>query len=196
MPSKPVLTEKDKENIKEKLQCLCEQLWVSKGYKKTSIKQLCGEAEIAIGTFYSLFPTKEDLFFETAKAIQTRLSDQFLQTVLQGTNKDSLAKAIKELVREFDNKPFLNDVNTPDFRAFVSKLSEEKMEEIKFESITFFREVCQAAHLRPKIEEKKAFGVLSALLSTIATKQTLSVMCDYYEIFDFMVDNLIAEMFE
>lgn len=134
------------------------------------------------------------MFFETAKAIQTRLTDQFLQTVLQGTNKDSLAKAMKELFREFDSKPFLYDVNTSDFRAFVSKLSEQDMEEIKFESIGFFREVCRAAQLKPKIDETQAFGVLSALLATISAKQTLSEICDYFEIFDFMVDNLIAEM--
>ena len=196
MPSKPVLSETDKNNIKEKLQYLCEQFWVSQGYKKTSIKELCSEAEIAIGTFYSLFTTKEDLFLETVKVIQTRLTDQFLQTVLQGTNKNSLAKAIKELFREFDSKPFLYDVNSPDFRAFVTKLSEQSMAEIKFESITFFREVCNVTQLKPKIEETMAFCTLSALLSTIATKETLSTMCDYFQVFDFMVDNLVAEMFE
>lgn len=196
MPSKPVLSEKDKENIRKKLQSLCEQLWIMQGYRKTSIKELCNETQIAIGTFYSLFSTKEDLFFETAKGIQTRLTDQFLHTVLQGKNKDSLAKAMKELFREFDSKPFLYDVNAPDFRAFVSKLSEQDMEEIKFESIEFFREVCRTAQLKPKLDETKAFGVLSALLSTVATKQTLSAMYDYFEIFDYMVDNLVAEMFE
>lgn len=196
MPSKPVLSQKDKERIKEKLQTLCEQLWVSQGYKKTSIKELCLSTGIAIGTFYSLFSTKEDLFLETAKAVQVRLTSQFLQTVSQGANKDSLAKAIKELYREFDSKPFLYDVNTPDFRAFVTKLSEQNLEEIKFESIAFFREVCRVTQLTPKIEESKACAILSALLSTIATKQTLSVMCDYFEVFDFMVDNLVVKIFE
>lgn len=196
MPSKPVLSEEDKENIRQRLQTLCEQLWVSQGYKKTSIKELCTRTGIAIGTFYSLFPTKEELFFETAKEIQTRLTEQFLQTVLQGADKSSLSKALKELFREFDSKPFLYDVNTPDFRAFVTKLSEEAMEEIRFESITFFREVCRITNLQPKIDVAKACGVLSALLSTVVTKQTIASMCDYFEIFDFMVDSLIAEIFE
>lgn len=196
MPSKPVLSESDKQNIKYKLYALCEELWVSQGYKKTSIKELCSQAGIAIGTFYSLFSTKEDLFFETAKAIQTRLTQQFLQTVSQGADKDSMAKALKELFREFDSKPFLYDVNTPDFRAFVTKLSEEDMEEIKFESITFFREACRASNLKPKMDEAKAFGILSALLSTIVTKQTLAEMCNYFEVFDFMADKLVTEIFE
>lgn len=196
MPSKPVLTENDKQRIKHKLQILCEKLWVSQGYKKTSIKELCAQAEIAIGTFYTLFPTKEALFFETAKAIQIRLTEQFLQTVLQGANKDSLAKAIKELFREFDSKPFLYNVNTADFKSFFSKLSTQEMEEVKFENITFFKEVCQVAQLKAKIGEAQACAALSALLSTVGAKHTLSVMCDYMEVFDFMVDSLIAEMFE
>lgn len=196
MPSKSVLSEGDKQNIKHKLHTLCEKLWVSQGYKKTSIKELCSQAGIAIGTFYSMFPTKEDLFFETAKTIQTRLTDQFLQTALQGADKGSMAKALKELFREFDSKPFLYDVNTPDFRAFVTKLSKEDMEEIKFESIAFFGKVCRASNLKPKMEEAKACGILSALLSTIAAKQTLTTMCDYFEVFDFMTDKLVSEIFE
>lgn len=196
MPSKPVLSEKDKQTIRRKLLVLCEELWVSQGYKKTSIKELCSHAGISIGTFYSLFPTKENLFFETAKSIQTQLTEQFLQTVLQGADKISMAKALKELFREFDSKPFLYDVNTPDFRAFVTKLSDENMEEIRFESISFFQKVCRAGNLRPKMDEAKACSILSALLSTISARQTLAAMCDYFEVFDFMADNLVAEIFE
>lgn len=196
MPSKPILSEEDKKNIKQQLLTLCEQLWVSQGYKKTNIKELCSRTGIAIGTFYSLFSTKEALFFETAKAIQVRLTEQFLQTVLQGKNKSSLAKALKELFREFDSKPFLYNVNTPDFRAFAAKLSNDAMEELKFESITFFEEVCRATNLQPKTDTAKACGVLGALLSTVGTKQTLTAMYDYFEIFDFMVDHLIDELFE
>lgn len=196
MPSKPVLSEMDKIHIKERLQTLCEQLWISQGYKKTSVKELCSKTEIAIGTFYSIFSTKEKLFFETVKAIQRRLTDQFTQTMLQGENKDSLAKALKELFREFESKPFLYDVNTPDFRAFVTKLSQKDMEEIKFESIEFFREICRITKLTPKIDENKAFAVLSALLSTIMARQTISIMYDVHEVFDFMVDNIVTEMFD
>ena len=196
MPSKPVLSEEDKKNIRNRLQTLCEQLWVSQGYKKTSIKELCTTTQIAIGTFYSLFPTKEDLFYETALSIQTRLKKQFFQTVLRGSDRSSFASALKELFREFDSKPFLYDVNSVDFRAFITKLSEEEMEKIKFESMGFFKEVCEAANLKSKIDTSKTFGILSALLGMIGTKQSLVTTCDYFEVFDFMVDNLMEEIFE
>lgn len=195
MPSKPVLSEEDKKSIRQNLQVLCEQLWVSQGYKKTSIKELCARMEISIGTFYSLFATKEELFYETAIGIQARLKEQFLHTVLQGADRYSFANALKELFREFDSKPFLYDVNTLDFRAFITKLSDEEMEKMKFETIAFFQEVCQKAGLQPKIDIAKTCGILSALLSTIGTKQTLETICSYYDVFDFMVDNLIKEIF-
>lgn len=196
MPAKPVLTEADKKEIKNNLQENCKTLWISQGYKKTSIKQLCTIAGISIGTFYSLYSTKEDLFFETAKNIQTQLTEQFLLTVQQLPNKNGFAKAMKELFREYDSKPFLYNVNTPDFQAFITKLPKKAMEELKFENIEFIQKTCRIAKLKTKIDEAKACGILSALLSTIGIKHTFQSHYDYFEIFDFMVDHLISEIFE
>jgi hypothetical protein len=46
------------------------------------------------------------------------------------------------------------------------------------------------------MEESKAYGILSALLSTINAKETLSVTCDYFVVFEFMVDSLVADIFK
>ena len=192
MPNKPVLSPEDKLVIKQKLLQLCEDFWIAKGYKKTSIKALCTEAKISIGTFYVLFATKEQLFLETAQTIQSRLTERFKETVLQTPNRMGLSKALK---REFDHSPFLYDVNSVDFRAFVTKLSTEEMETIKFESMAFFKEVCQIVNLQPVIDDATAFGVLSTLLSSIATKKTIDPVCDFFTVFDFMTDKLIGELF-
>lgn len=196
MPSKPVLSDKDRRKISDKLLSLCEELWTTQGYKKTSIKELCARTEIAIGTFYSLYATKEALFFETAKRIELRLTDSFLQTVQERPDKDGLAKAMKNLFREFDSKPFLYNVSTPDFQSFLSKLSSDDLEEIKFENITFLKQVCEICELNMKTDLNKACAVLSSLLSTIGAKQSISTVCDYFEVFDFMIDHLIADLFE
>ncbi len=55
MPSKPVLSDTDKKAIRKKLE------------------ELCDKAVISIGTFYTLYPTKEDLFLETITDIQRRI---------------------------------------------------------------------------------------------------------------------------
>lgn len=196
MPSKPVLSDTDKENIRKRLKELCEECWITQGYKKTSIKSLCEKAEVSVGTFYTLYPTKEDLFFETIETIQRRLKEKIFAINRDRRTKDGFAESMKELFKEYDSKPFLYNVNTPDFQSFITKLPEETIKKVKFDSFDFFRQAVHAASLELKMEESKAYGILSALLSTINAKETLSVTCDYFAVFEFMVDSLVADIFK
>ena len=196
MPSKPVLSDADKENIRKKLKGLCEECWISQGYKKTSIKSLCEKAGISVGTFYTLYPTKEDLFFETIETIQRRLEEKIFAINRDRRTKDGFSESMKELFKEYDSKPFLYNVNTPDFQSFITKLPEETIKKVKFDSFEFFRQAVHAASLELKMEESKAYGILSALLSTINAKETLSVTCDYFAVFEFMVDSLVDDIFK
>lgn len=196
MPLKPVFSDSDKERIRKKLEQLCEECWTRQGYKKTSIKNLCDKAEISIGTFYTLYPTKEDLFAETIKNIQNKLAQKVIDTSRDNPSKEGFAKAIKELFREYNDKPFLYNVNSTDFCSFVGKLSSEAVESIRFDSIMVFRKSIEITGLKLKIDEQEAYGVFSALLSTISAKDTLSTICDYYTVFDFMVDSLIEHIFQ
>lgn len=196
MPSKPVLSDTDKENIRKRLKELCEECWIAQGYKKTSIKSLCENAGISVGTFYTLYPTKEDLFFETIETIQRRLEEKIFAINRDRRTKDGFAESMKELFNEYDSKPFLYNVNTPDFQSFITKLPEETIKKVKFDSFDFFRQAVRAASLELKMEESKAYGILSALLSTINAKETLSVTCDYFAVFEFMVDSLVADIFK
>ncbi len=196
MPLKPVLSATDKENIRERLKKRCEECWIAQGYKKTSIKDLCANAEISIGTFYTLYPTKEDLFLETIQTIQTTLKENILNIIRNRQTKDGFAEAMKELFQEYDRKPFLYNVNTPDFQSFITKLPEEAVKLIRFDSFDFFSQVIRSAGLELKMSEAKAYGVLSALLSTINAKEILSITCDYVDVFDFMVDCLVDDIFK
>lgn len=109
--------------------------------------------------------------------------------------KEGFAQSLKMLFREYDSKPFLYNVNTPDFQAFVTKLPEETIQKIRLDSFDFFRQIIHAANLNLKMEESFAYGILSALLSTISAKETLSVTCDYFTVFDFIADRLVADIF-
>lgn len=196
MPSKPVLSDADKKAIRKKLEELCEECWIEQGYKKTSIKNLCDKAVISIGTFYTLYPTKEDLFFETIMNVQRRLNEKIIDINRSSQTKEGFAQSMKMLFREYDSKPFLYNVHTPDFQSFVTKLPEEMVNKIKFYSLDSFRQVIHAANLNLKMEKDLVYGILSALLSTISARETLSATCDYFAVFDFMVDSLVEDIFE
>ena len=147
-------------------------------------------------SFYTLYPTKEDLFSETIERIQQRLTEKVLAINRSSQTKEGFAQSMKELFREYDSKPFLYNVNTPDFQSFVTKLPEETMQKIKFDSFEFFKQAVQAASLTLKMEASQAYGILSALLSTISAKETLAVTCDYLAVFDRMADILVGSIFE
>ncbi|NLO49189.1 MAG: TetR/AcrR family transcriptional regulator [Clostridiales bacterium] len=48
---------------KERLLHASLQLIKEKGYPNTTVRDICAAANVSIGTFYSYFPTKNDLFF-------------------------------------------------------------------------------------------------------------------------------------
>ncbi|MCI9444432.1 MAG: TetR/AcrR family transcriptional regulator [Oscillospiraceae bacterium] len=196
MPSKPVFSDADKKAIRMRLGELCEECWIAHGYKKTSIKNLCDKAGISIGTFYTLYPTKEDLFSETIELIQKKLTEKVLDINRRRQTKEGFAQSIKELFREYDSKPFLYNVNTPDFQSFVTKLPKDTLQKIKFDSFEAFRQAAQAANLTLKMEPSQAYGILSALLTTVNAKETLSATCDYFAVFDCMTDILVNSIFE
>jgi len=195
MPAGPVLSEAEKEKNKKQLQSLCTKHWIVKGYKKTSIKELCEDTGISVGTFYNLYPSKEDLFFETIDAIQKRLEKQILAIVQNTPTMTGFASAIKAIVREYDKMPFLYEANSPDFLSFITKLSEETMEKLKNDRINFLRNIIRMTNLELNVNEHEAQGSISALLSTIHARETISLACDYFKVFDFMVDSLIPNIF-
>lgn len=194
MPSKPVLSEADKRIIKEKLKHLCEDYWIHQGYKKTNIKELCSKVNVSIGTFYSIFPTKEDLFLDTIMSIQNNLITEFNDILLKEPSMDGFSKSMKNLLREYASKPFLYNVDSSDF--WLVTLTDESRSKVQFDSTVMFRNAVQLANLKLKIDENEAFGICSALLSTINVKNTLSVSCDYFQVIDFMVDKLMIQIFK
>lgn len=196
MPLGAVLSEEDRKEISLLLQDKCENFWITNGYKKTSIKELCGKADISIGTFYTLYATKEELFFKTLINIQNRLKQNFTKVIKKNPSKEGFSEAMKELFREYDRKPFLYNANTTDFQSFITKLPQDSRKLLKLDSVEFFRNTFSVANLKLKIEEEKAYGTLSALLSILSSKETLSNNCDYFSVFDFMTDHLISEIFE
>ena len=195
MPSKPVLSEEDKEAIRGRLRELCEACWTAQGYKKTGIKQLCEQAAVSIGTFYTLYPTKEDLFLETIETIQGRLAEELLRTSRQRQSREGFAQALKELFREYDSKPFLYNVSTPDFQSFLSKLPAEAVQKIRLDSFALFGQAVQAANLTLQMAPSQAYGILCALLSIVSARETLSAACDYLAVFDCMADTLVSRIF-
>lgn len=65
------------QKTREKLLETSLDLMKKKGYQSTTVRDICAQADISVGTFYSYFPSKTDLFFDIYKTAD----DYFSETV-------------------------------------------------------------------------------------------------------------------
>lgn len=85
-------------------------------------------------------------------------------------------------------------MNSPDFLAFLNKLPQESVSKLKFDNENFFHENIKSVGLNLLVSEEQAFSVISALLSILNVKEQLSY--NHVEVFNFMLDNIIDEIFK
>jgi AcrR family transcriptional regulator len=186
----------DKEKLKQHLQERCKYYWITRGYKRTSIKLLCEESNISIGTFYGLYPKKEDLFFKTIEHTQQKLEEQVIEMYKKNLTIEGFGNILKIIVREYDKMPFLVDMSTQDFIAFITKLPETKVDKLKSHQFNFFSRMIEETNFELKVNEWIALASITALFATLNKRESLSMWGDYFLIFDLMVDNLLVTIFK
>lgn len=187
-------TEQEKLNITEKLITECKLSWQKFGYKKTSIDDLCKNVGISKGAFYLFFDTKELLFLETAKRVQKRLYRVVENILLEHQNRSGMAKALKEIYKEYCQSPFMYETTSPDFLSFFNKLSEEQQKEINNDSYAGAKIMLDKPFLKLKVSEELAISTLSATLFTISLRKKM--LYNPLDVFDFMIENLVEAIFE
>ncbi|WP_291581377.1 TetR/AcrR family transcriptional regulator [Clostridium sp. UBA6640] len=187
-------TETEKENIREKLIAECEKSWAKFGYKKTNLDELCAKVGISKGAFYLFYRSKEELFCDIVDVIQKRLFLRIEETMAETPTKYGFAKALRLIYLEYDKGNLIFDFNTPDFMAFINKVPKEWLSKHQFNSLSNIHEIIKEYNLILKVEENKAVAVFDTLLSINANKEHL--IYDHFEVFEYMLDKMIEEIFE
>lgn len=186
-------TEREKENIKRKLQEACRQSWTQYGYKKTGVDELCRLAGISKGAFYLFFESKEALFCEVLCSVQKEICEAALKVMERQKGRDGVAEALKLIYREYDNHNFLYDSNSTDFAILMNKLSEEQAKRIE-ESNEMCRQLfLNHPYLKLKVDSDLALSVIYSLIMNIKNKDVLPY--NHRETFSFMVDHLVESLF-
>ena len=187
-------TEQEKINITEKLISECKLSWQKYGYKKTSVDDLCKSVGISKGAFYLFFDTKELLFMETIKRVQKQLYSIVENILLENQNRDGMAKALKEIYKEYSKSPFMYETTSVDFLSFFNKLSDEQQREINNDSYLGAKIMLDKPFLKLKVSEELALSVLTSILFTISQKDKM--ICEPQDAFNFIIDNLVEAIFE
>lgn len=65
---------------------------------------------------------------------------------------------------------------------------------LEHNNIQSFYDLIEKYDFKLKIDKEKAFGVCNALLSSLLLKEDIGY--NYFEVFDFMIENLVDDIFE
>ncbi|MDU3338240.1 TetR/AcrR family transcriptional regulator [Paraclostridium bifermentans] len=186
-------TEFDISSLKNKLKEECEKSWKENGYKSTNIAYLTKKVGISTGSFYRIYETKEDLFFEVFSMIQINLKDKLKYIINQNKGLEGFKNAFKWLFKEYSSYPKLYNFNNPDYLLFINKLSSKDIESLKLHNEDFFHETLINSSLSLKIPKEKAYAILNTLLVTSTIDKEFSY--NKLEVFEFLLESSIKNIF-
>ncbi|MBU3874359.1 hypothetical protein HGO97_000815 [Faecalicatena sp. AGMB00832] len=145
--------------------------------------------------FYLFYASKEELFFDVIMRIQTRVVNLTKATLGETPTKESLCNTLKLIYREYIKIPFILEMNSPDFIAFMNRLpKEKKIEELAFHGDNDIRNIIKDSKLQYKINEDKGNSAFAILFMPNSNKEKLPY--NHLEVIDFMIEVLIESVFE
>lgn len=123
-------TDVEKERIITALREQGQKLFVSRGIKKVTIDELAKSAQIAKGSFYSFYKTKEELILDISNFYQQKLFDD-LEPILSNkvhSNKKKVFLFMKMALEKYNDYPFLSMIDSEVIELLYRRMPKEKVE--------------------------------------------------------------------
>ena len=187
-------SEREKENIRKSLMDICKQNWTQYGYKKTSVDEICKQAGISKGAFYLFFESKEALFCEVLCSVQREICEMAAAAMEEEKGKPGVLKALKLIYRAYDKNSFLYGSDTADYTILMNKVSEEQAKEMEQAGELSRQLFSGHPDLKFRVDANMAISVIYSLIMNIKNKDVLPQ--NHLEVFDFMADHLIDNLYE
>lgn len=187
-------SEREKENIRKSLMDICKQNWTQYGYKKTSVDEICKQAGISKGAFYLFFGSKEALFCEVLCSVQREICEMAAAAMEEEKGKPGVVKALKLIYRAYDKNSFLYGSDTADYTILMNKVSEEQAKEMEQAGELSRQLFSGHPDLKFRVDANMAISVIYSLIMNIKNKDVLPQ--NHLEVFDFMADHLIDNLYE
>ena len=187
-------SERENENIRKSLMDICKQNWTQYGYKKTSVDEICKQAGISKGAFYLFFESKEALFCEVLCSVQREICEMAAAAMEEEKGKPGVVKALKLIYRAYDKNSFLYGSDTADYTILMNKVSEEQAKEMEQAGELSRQLFSGHPDLKFRVDANMAISVIYSLIMNIKNKDVLPQ--NHLEVFDFMADHLIDNLYE
>lgn len=144
-----IFTEKDKENIRVKLQTVGMEMLKQRGYKNSPVEDIAKSAGIAKGTFYQFFPSKEQLYYEIIREIRDKNREEIdaLVTEHPQLSRGELSEYLYK--RYTQTKTVYHYFSTEELNIILRKLPRQADITVEESNVYAAAVFSQLAHVNP-----------------------------------------------
>ena len=166
---------------KQQLYSLAKTMFSEKGFKNTSIQAITKAADMAVGTFYLYYSSKEQLFMEIFKDENTRLKKSFLETLDLGQSpKEIIAQMLRLNQEGLQASPILREwYASEEFRKIERTYREEHaIDSLDFLYDTFYMLVQRwqaEGNMRSDIDSQMIMKIFEAIINIDTHKDEIGL---------------------
>lgn len=177
------------------------ELFSAKGFKDTNISEITKRAGMAVGTFYSYYPSKEKIFMDIFWEENAKLKQRCFQSLnLEQSPMDVVGEMLKLNVEGTKANPILREWYN---RNVFEKLEQAYREENGVDSVDFlydsFLELItlwqQQGKMRKDIDSKMIMMVFAAIINVDTHKEEIGI--EYFpELLHFMTELIMKSLMD
>lgn len=124
-------TEKESDQIRKALMVKGQELFSTVGLRKTTVDDLAKSADIAKGSFYKFFPSKEILYLEILEEIETNIRSFMATANIEGKvlTKEAIKGFLSDIITSIDKNPILLKMfDEKALELILRKIPQERIE--------------------------------------------------------------------
>jgi AcrR family transcriptional regulator len=123
-------SKEEKEIIRRQLREKGEKLFEAYGLRKTTVGDITQAVGISKGSFYSFYPSKEELLLDILEQIESDLRESILEYTVRPQEKarESVSAILRSFLLTWDAFPLLRRLDKSDFDYLARKLPAERVQ--------------------------------------------------------------------
>lgn len=159
-----IVTEKEKEMLKEAMYVHTIQLIKEKGIKGLTVEDIIQSVGIAKGTFYKYYPSKEELLLHVIQKSEENLFQGVLAIDFsEGNFRETVIKTLNEIY--LGEESIVLYLSPEDISSLLDKLPEKNRTSIQQKQTNNFERIAKLFEI--DMNNKETFGVISYLMDCL-----------------------------
>jgi AcrR family transcriptional regulator len=189
---------KEKVIIKQALIKKGRDLFLKFGIRKTSIKDITDSVNIAQGTFYNFYNSKEEFYFEIMELEEKKISEILIKLINKGKLKKERFKSILiKYIELISGNIFIKNLLMKDeYNLLLRKLPDEKVKKHIKNEVGFLKNIIKTLTARNALKEIKPdllHGILYSLFLLTINKKQIGDKT-YPQVIRYFIDIIIDDL--